>query len=108
MSLVQKSGNDLSTQTHPRTFECVSGPSVKERPNPKDRMEPEPDHSGQGLPSPGQTTCGSLCPREECKVGNIHVSDPGANVLETSHSLVQSWKNLYIEGPVIAYLFSSF
>ena len=70
----------------PQTFECVSGPSVKERPSPKDRMEPGPDHSGQGLPSLGQTTCGSLCPREECKVGNIHVSDPGANVLESGQS----------------------
>ena len=86
MPLGRRSGNDISTQTHPRTFECVSGPSVKERPNPKDRMESEPDHGGQGLPSLGQTTCGSLCPREECKVGNIHVSDPGANVLESGQS----------------------
>ena len=86
MPLGRRSGYDISTQTHPRTFECVSGPSVKERPNPKDRMEPEPDHSGQGLPSLGQATCGSICPREECKVGNIHVSDPGANVLESGQS----------------------
>ena len=34
--LGRRSGNDISTQTHPQTFECVSGPSVKESPNPKD------------------------------------------------------------------------
>ena len=86
MPLGRKLGNDISTQTHPGTFECISGPSVKEWPNPKDIMEPEPDHIGQGLPYLGQTTCRSLCPREEYKVGNTHGSNPGANVLESGQS----------------------
>ena len=49
-------------------------------------MEHEPDHSGQGLSSLGKTTCESLCPREECEVGNMHVSNSGANVLESAQS----------------------
>ena len=89
MPLGRRSGYDISTQTHPRTFECVSGPSVKERPNPKDRMEPEPDHSGQGLPSSIY-----LPSRRNAKLATYMSPIPEPMSWKVD-SLVQSWKNLY-------------
>ena len=83
MPMGRKSGNRLVPRHIPGHLNEFP---VKERPNPKDRMEHEPDHSAQGLPTLEQTTCGSLCPREECKVGNMHVSNSGANVLESGQS----------------------
>ena len=86
MSVVREEGNDTSSPLPSRSSECVSGPSVPEGSNPQDRVEPKSDRSRQDFSCMGQTIRGSVRPREEHEIGNIHLTHSGGDVLESGQS----------------------
>ena len=84
--MVREKGTDTSPPLSFRSSECVSGPSVPEGSNPQDRVEPKPDRSRQDFSCLGQIIRGSVRPREEHEIGNIHLIHSGGDVLESGQS----------------------